>query len=279
VTELADFLRARREQVKPADVGLPDSGRRRTPGLRREEVATLAGVSIDYLVRLEQGRDANPSPSVLAALAGALRLTEEERTHLGMLAARGHSPELCPTAVPPSAAVAPTVGALLDHLDPVPAFVLGPTNDVLGWNRTWAALVGPLGMLDGAPPNTIRYTFLDERARSTYPDWSGAADEQVRQLRAAATSWSWDAGYQDLVAELSAHDEFARRWSAHTLAAKVRGTKALRHPELGPLRFDYESLLAGERSEHRLITWLAADDATAAALVPSAPQLRVVGRS
>ncbi|MCU1485713.1 MAG: DNA-binding protein [Actinomycetia bacterium] len=277
-TELASFLRARREGLSPAEVGLPDSGRRRTPGLRREEVATLAGVSIDYLVRLEQGRDSNPSSSVLAALAAALRLTEEERSHLGMLAAKGRSRELCPTAVPPTTTVPATVRTLLDRLDPTPAFVLDPTNDVLAWNHTWAALVRPLGMLDGTPPNTTRYTFLDERARTTYPDWEVAADEQVRQLRAAGTHWGWDARYQALVAELSAHVAFEHRWSAHAIEAKHRGTKAVRHPELGTLRFDYESLRVGDRSEHRLVTWLPADEATSAALVPSAPQLRVVGR-
>src|SRR2546421_5784745 len=119
---LAKFLRARREALTPTDVGLPDSGRRRTPGLRREEVATLAGVSIDYLIRLEQGRDTNPSPSVLASLAAALRLTDEERAHLGMLAARGHSKELCAAAKPPMATVPTTITTLLHRLDPSPPF-------------------------------------------------------------------------------------------------------------------------------------------------------------
>src|SRR6187431_2086527 len=125
-SELAEFLRARREQVHPADVGLPDSGRRRTPGLRREEVATLAGVSVDYLVRLEQGRDTHPSSDVLAALADAMRMTEDERRHLALLGMISGNGAFCPTEQVLATEVAPTVTAVLDALDPTPAFVLGP---------------------------------------------------------------------------------------------------------------------------------------------------------
>jgi transcriptional regulator with XRE-family HTH domain len=280
-SELALFLRARREGLSPAEVGLSVNGRRRTPGLRREELATLAGVSIDYLVRLEQGRDTNPSPAVLASLAAALQLTDEERGHLGMLAARAHSAELCPAQSPPVTSVPATVQSLLDRLDPTPAFVLGPTNDVLAWNHAWAALVEPLGLLDGTPPNMTRFVFLDDRSRRAYPDWMSAADEQVRQLRAAGTYWNGEAGYQALVADLSGVEEFDRRWAAHPIAAKRRGTKRLQHPELGALRFDYEALLVGDDVEQRLVTWLPADEATNSALAPAAgpPQLRVVGRN
>ena len=277
-SELANFLRARREGLNPSDVGLPDSGRRRTPGLRREEVATLAGVSIDYLIRLEQGRDTNPSPSVLAALAAALRLTDEERAHLGMLAARGHSQELCPSVVPPLATVPATVTMLLDRLGSTPAFVLGPTDDVLAWNPSWESLVAPIGLLDGEQPNLTRYVFLDDRARTAFTNWSTVADEQVHQLRATGTHWSWEPSYQAIVAELGTVPEFERRWSAHAIAARRRGTTGLHHPELGALRFDFEALLVGDVPEQRLVTWLPADERTAAALEPTAPpRLRVVG--
>src|SRR5690242_16983407 len=174
-TELAEFLRARRNRLTPADVGLPDNGRRRTPGLRREEVATLAGVSIDYLVRLEQGRDTRPSASVIAALADALRLDDEQRRQLYTLATISQSAELCPAARPLTREVAPTVTALLKGLDPTPAFVVGPSNDVLGWNDAWAHLVGPLGMLDDASPNLARHVFLHPLARTVYADWTNAA--------------------------------------------------------------------------------------------------------
>src|SRR5260370_678680 len=125
-SELGAFLRARREALHPADVGLVDNGRRRTPGLRPEEVAALAGVSIDYLTRIEQGRDVNPSVAVLAALAVALRFGDEERTHMAKLAAIGHSRDLCPTATPLVDDVSPGVRHLLDALGSTPAFVLGP---------------------------------------------------------------------------------------------------------------------------------------------------------
>src|SRR3979411_3349470 len=122
VTTVAEFLRNRREQLQPADVGLPHKGRRRPPGLRREEVATLDGVSIDYLVRLEQGRDTRPSASVIGALADALRLADDERRQLSMLALISQSGELCPAARPLARQVAPTVMALLERLGPTPSF-------------------------------------------------------------------------------------------------------------------------------------------------------------
>jgi transcriptional regulator with XRE-family HTH domain len=281
--ELAAFLRARRDQLRPADVGLPDSGRRRTPGLRREEVATLAGVSIDYLVRLEQGRDTNPSKSVLAALAHALRLDEDERLHLLKLATLSNSHELCPESAPTAWDIAPTVRTLIERLDPTPAFVTSPTNDVLVWNDAWATIVRPLGMLDGDPPNLARYTFANPAAHDTFADWSLAADEQVGRLRAANVFWDHDERLTDLVEQLTAYPEFDRRWKAHEVTEKRRGQKQLRHPTLGALALAYEVLLL-EDGDQRLITWLPADDATAAALAelvapsPVSPaRLRVVG--
>src|SRR3979411_124011 len=156
VTTVAEFLRNRREQLQPADVGLPHKGRRRSPGLRREEVAALAGVSIDYLVRLEQGRDTRPSPSGIAALADALRLDDDQRRQLYTLAMISQTSELCPAARPLPRAVAPTVLALLKGLGTTPAFIAGPSNDVLAWNDAWEQLVRPLGMLEGALPNLAR---------------------------------------------------------------------------------------------------------------------------
>ena len=155
---LAAFLRARRERTSPRDVGLPVNGRRRTPGLRREEVATLAGVSVDYLVRLEQGRDEHPSAEVLVALADAMRMSEDERRHLFHLGAISMAAAMCPAAVPLVRDVAPTVVTLLERLHPTPAFVLGPVGDVLAWNDAWAGVVGALGVLDdpAAQPGPLR---------------------------------------------------------------------------------------------------------------------------
>jgi transcriptional regulator with XRE-family HTH domain len=282
-SELAAFLRAKREQIRPADVGLPDSGRRRTPGLRREEVATLAGVSVDYLVRLEQRRDAHPSAEVLAALAGALRLDDDERLHLKKLGLISANRSMCPAATAMVFEVAPTVGALLEGLDPTPAFVLGPASDVLAWNRSWQRLVEPLGMLDGHRRNLACYVFLDARARGAYPDWSLAADEQASRLRSASVHWGEDAAFVNLLDELGTVPEFAVRWSAHPVSEKRRGEKRLAHPDLGELRLAYEVLLVPDDGDQRLVTWLAADDATAAKLrggIPVSPaKLRVVGGS
>jgi transcriptional regulator with XRE-family HTH domain len=286
VTTLAEFLRARREQLQPGDVGLPDSGRRRAPGLRREEVATLAGVSIDYLIRLEQGRDTRPSPSVIVALGDALRLDDEQRPQLYKLAMLTQHGELCPAARPLTREVAPTVMTLLERLGPTPSFVVGPANDVLAWNDTWGHLVRPLGMLDAAVPNLARYVFLYPSARTVYPDWTAAADEQVSRLHAATDRWRDDDGFKALMNELRTVPAFVDRWSIFATTEKRRGTTRIVHPAIGGLRFNYEVLLLPDDvNEQRLTTWMPADQATADALtrsadtaVPTSPaQLRVIG--
>jgi transcriptional regulator with XRE-family HTH domain len=262
--ELAQFLRARREGLRPADVGLADRGRRRTPGLRREEVATLAGVSIDYLVRLEQGRDLHPSPGVLAALAKALRLTDEETRHMAMLAAIGGSRELCPGRASLRHQVAPGVRQLLESLSATPAFVVGPAFHVLAWNRAWEHLAKPLGILGEPAPNLARYLFTHPRARTVYPDWSATADEQVSRLRAAEPHWGTDEAFGALIDELASLPEFEVRWSAHPVAEKHRGVKRIQHPKVGELRIAYEVMVLPD-DDQRLITWLPADQATSAA--------------
>jgi transcriptional regulator with XRE-family HTH domain len=285
--DLAAFLRAKREQLRPTDVGLPDNGRRRTPGLRREEVATIAGVSIDYLVRLEQGRDTNPSPAVLAALAQALRLTEDERHHMMKLIARGQAPGMCPTATVAERAVPDTVRALLDALGATPAYVVGPFGDLLAWNTAWELVVTPLGLLEGPSPNVARHVFRHPSAATTFPDWDSVADDQVRTLRAASVRWAADDGLVALLAELQEVPAFAERWSRHGVEEKRRGVKRIAHPTAGVLRVAYEVLLLPDDAGQRLVSWLPADDATARALgelvaapSPSSPaRLRLVGES
>jgi transcriptional regulator with XRE-family HTH domain len=285
VTSVAEFLRARREQLQPADVGLPDSGRRRTPGLRREEVATLAGISIDYLVRLEQGRDTRPSASVIGALANALRLDDDQLRQLSMLARVSESAALCPAAGSLTRAVAPTVKALLERLATTPAFVVGPANDVLAGNATWGRLVRPLGMLENADPNLARYVFLHRDARTVYPDWTVAADDQVARLRAASIRWGDNERFAKLMDELRTAPDFVERWSRFATTERRRGTTRILHPDFGRLRLNYEVLLPDEVDEQRLIAWLPVDDSTADAFAslgdaaaPSSPaQLRVIG--
>jgi transcriptional regulator with XRE-family HTH domain len=281
--ELGSFLRARRERTAPRDVGLPDAGRRRTPGLRREEVATLAGVSVDYLVRLEQGRDIHPSGDVLVALADAMRMTDDERRHLFQLGVKSGNEVLCPAPVALAREVPPTVSSVLDALDPTPAFVIGPVGDVVAWNPAWAAVAGPLGLLDVEPgtlPNLARFVFRDPAARTVFPEWRLAADEQAGRLRRAASRWSHEAAVTDLIAELRLDPEFEVRWNAHPISEKRRGSKRLTHPDVGDLVVAYEVLdLAGD-TQLQLIAWLPDDDVTAERMhaLTGTPRLRLVER-
>jgi hypothetical protein len=223
---------------------------------------------------------------VIAALADALRLDDDQRRQLYTLAMISQTSELCPAARPLPRSVAPTVVALLKGLGTTPAFIAGPSNDVLVWNDAWEQLVRPLGMLEGAPPNLARYVFLHPSARTTYPDWIAAADEQVSRLRAATGRWGDDEDFKMLIDELHAAPDFNDRWSTFAATDKRRGTTRILHPILGQLRLNYEVLLLPDDvDEQRLVTWLPADEATAAALAstadtaaPTSPaQLRVIG--
>lgn len=252
-----EFLRTRREQLQPADVGLPHTGRRRTPGLRREEVA---------------------------ALADALRLDRDERVHLKKLARCASTPELCPLGDGPVDEIADSVRALLDRLDPTPAVLVGPWYQVLAHNEAWTSVMREVGVLDQPQPNLARFTFLDPRARDVYPGWEEAADEQAAVLRDAQIRWHAEPGIAELLEELLGVPEFAERWRVHDVARKRRGTKTIRHPGAGALRIDYEVLFLPDDADQRIITWLPADPATEAALErlvqgePRAPAaLRVVG--
>ncbi|MGP4095545.1 helix-turn-helix domain-containing protein [Nonomuraea sp. KM90] len=265
--ELGAFLRARREAIKPADVGLPDGARRRTPGLRRSELATVAGVSVEYLTRLEQGRDRNPSVQVLVTLADALRMTPEERIHLRHLAkVSSGGIALCPAAgQAPDRTVRPTVRALLDRLEPAPAVLLNRLGEVLDRTAGFDRLFGPVGLLEGEAPNLIRYTFADVRARIAYPEWDRVADEQAAALK-------YEAGTDDpyaaeLIADLSfaAGEAFTGRLAGPSQPARMAPVQRMAHPEAGELRLAREALdLTG--GEQRIVVYLPADPATAAAL-------------
>ena len=281
---LGSFLRSRRERLTPAEAGLPPAGRRRTPGLRREEVATLAGVSVDYLARLEQGRETSPSPAVLAGLSRALRLSPDEQRHAAELAAAPRCVELCPTASPVSP-VQPSMLTLLDRLDPTPAFVIDHITDLLAWNETFDRLMRPAELLDPDPPNLLRYTFLEPASRHVYRDWSATARAQVSDLRATSTRSPQHDDIEAVVAELSLKSpQFARLWANHDVGEQRSGVTRLLHPAVGPLDVRFDVLIAGDRSEHRLVTYLPADDASAVALdravtgVSDRATLRVVDR-
>jgi transcriptional regulator with XRE-family HTH domain len=266
--ELGAFLRSRREAVTPAEVGLPSGGRRRTPGLRRAELATLAQISVDYLVRLEQGRDRHPSAQVLAAIADALGLSADDRFHVLKLAkaASGGDQLFCPGAAPPAQSVRPTVRVLLDRLEPTPAYVVNRLRDVLAYTSGFARFAGPAGLLDAQPPNLARFVFTDARARELYPDWDHVADQQVAHLKfdSARGEPHLAALANELTVTVGA--PFTDRWTAQAIPPSRTGAERVAHPEAGALRLAVEILELPDADDQRLVVYLPADDATAAAL-------------
>lgn len=264
--ELGLFLRARREAVTPAEVGLPTGARRRAPGLRRAEVAALSGVSVEYVTRLEQGRDRRPSPSVQAALADALLLTPNDRVHLYRLAKGADPGFTCRRFAGPARTVRPSVRALLDRLEPTPAVLLNRHGDILSHTTGYQRLAGPIGLLDGAQPNIARFIFTDRRARTAYPDWDHIADEQIAALKQGP--FRADPSLAALADELTvtAGAAFTRRVETVPGLPKSTGVLRLTHPEAGQLRLNYETLDLPADDDQRLMVYLPADAATATAL-------------
>jgi transcriptional regulator with XRE-family HTH domain len=257
-TELGRFLRARREGVRPADVGLPAAtGSRRTPGLRREELATLAGVSIDYYTRLERGRETRPSPAVIDALARALLLDTEEHEYLRSLAAMAARRAPRPPA-PPSRSVRGTVRLLLETVRPNPAYVLSRTYDVLAANPGGALLHPGLAEWPARQRNTIRYTFLHPAARELFPDWEQKARGCVAQLRAVAGSDPDAPDLAALVGELLVKSpDFGRLWGRYEVRRAGDGQKVFRHPAVGTLTLAHEVLDVNRAGGQRLVVYLA----------------------
>ncbi|WP_075734326.1 helix-turn-helix domain-containing protein [Streptomyces acidiscabies] len=258
MTEFGKFLRARRGGVRPADVGLPAGpGTRRTPGLRREEVAALAGVSIDYYVRLERGKETRPSPSVIEALACALRLSQEESGFLYELAARAarRAPELRPL---PSRRVRPTVRQLLETLRPSPAYVVSRTNDLLAANPGGLRLLHGIADWPERQRNTVRYVFLHPAARELWVDWERKAKGCVAQLRAIAGSDPDAPDLAALVGELIVKSpDFNRLWERYEVHTIGDGEKTLRHPEVGTMTLSHEGLSLNRAQGQRLVVYMA----------------------
>ncbi|GHC80832.1 helix-turn-helix transcriptional regulator [Streptomyces flavofungini] len=233
---LGGFLRARRGRVAPEHVGISGGRRRRVRGLRREELAQLAGISVDYYVRLEQGRATQPSPEVLEALAGALGLDPAERKHLDTLAGtrRGTAPK---------ARVSPLLQRVLDSLTGFPVFATNHRLDVVAWNALGAELVGGLGDGGRRDPNNARFLFLDPASRTVHPEWEGRAAEAVGQLRVSAGRYPDDTELAALISELSEHSaDFRRIWGTGEIVMCKAGRKPLHHPLTGPLTLDFETL-------------------------------------
>jgi transcriptional regulator with XRE-family HTH domain len=241
-TALAEFLRARRARVRPEDVGLPVGvGLRRTPGLRREELAALAGVSVDDYVRLEQGKETNPSAAVLAALASALRLDDDARAHLFALA--DHVAHRRPVRRPPARTVTASMQLLLESLRPSPAMVLTRTSDVLAANPEGLALFHGMADWPASRRNTIRYVFRHPRAPALFGDWQEAATGSVANLRTVLAADPDAPDAAELVEELSVvSPEFAALWERHDVRHKVGTQKVFRHPTVGTLTLTWEVL-------------------------------------
>ncbi|TJZ59047.1 helix-turn-helix domain-containing protein [Streptomyces piniterrae] len=251
-TDLGEFLRSRRARIQPHEVGLQEHGRRRVPGLRREEVAQLAGVSVDYYIRLEQGRGPSVSDAVLDAVARVLRLDEVEQAHLRDLA----RPQRRSARPRGSQRLRPGVQLLVDSLH-APAFVLGRRMDVLGWNALGDAVSGFSGMPDGRR-NQARYAFLDPAARDFYLDWDAVAAETVAYLRLDAGRHPHDKLLAELVGELSLGSEpFRRLWADHQVKEKTHGVKRMRHPEAGDLELGYETLALPGDPDQLLVVYTA----------------------
>jgi transcriptional regulator with XRE-family HTH domain len=240
--EFREFLRTRRARLAPEQVGLPaQPGLRRVPGLRRQEVAQLAGVSTDYYIRLERGRNLNVSESVLKALARALRLDDTERAHLLTLARRRRSPSR--HELMPAQRVRAGLLRTLDALTEVSALVIGRRCDVLATNALARALYTDFDALPRRERNLVRFVFLDDRARELYVDWPEAARSFVAGLRLYAGRNPNDAQLAELVGELSARDaDFRRWWDDHDVHRHSFGAHRLRHPVAGEMTLTYETL-------------------------------------
>jgi transcriptional regulator with XRE-family HTH domain len=257
---LADFLRARRAAADPGRLGIRDDAPRRVPGLRREELAALAGVSVDYYTRLEQGRPITPSESVLDALARALQLDPAERSYLHTVARRPAPEGRRPRTAPRGAQkVRPGVHALLARLDDCPAFVLGRRTDILAANRMARALLADFDAMALRDRNAARWVMLDETARSLFADsWETVAAVFVGILRMDAARHPDDTRTAELVGELSMKSETFRRWWArHKVVRAGHDVKSLRHPVAGRLTLRTEALTFPDDPDQTLFVFLA----------------------
>jgi transcriptional regulator with XRE-family HTH domain len=256
--ELGAFLRSRRERLTPADVGLPEGGRRRTPGLRREEVASLAGVGMTWYTWLEQGRDINASEQVLEAISRTLLLDPHERAHLFTLAgvaSAGRAPD--------GQVISPEVRAVLDQLHPFPAFVTNGRYDLLAYNRAYMVLVGDLDAVPFQDRNTLWIIFTKRTTGKCFVDKDQAKGRMVAQLRGAMAEHIADPAWKCLVRRLQEESaEFRELWDRHEVAEPENARKRLLHRDLGLLQFNFLNTWLAPRAGLRLVSYIPADDPT-----------------
>lgn len=256
--EVKDFLTSRRARITPQQAGLPawGGGSRRVPGLRREEVAMLAGVSVDYYTRLERGNLAGVSESVLTALANALQLDEAERGHLENLARTANRGRQNIRRTP-APRVRPQVEWMLQAMRGTPALVMSTRSDILAGNDLGRALYAPVFDF-GSPANTARFIFLDPRAQSFYPDWEQISAQSAANLRTQVGQNPYDKALHDVVGELTTRSErFAQLWAAHNVRLHRAGDKRINHPVVGLMTLHFESLLLSADEGLALVTYVA----------------------
>ena len=253
--ELSDFLRTRRARISPSDVGLLNGSRRRTPGLRREEVALLANIGVTWYTRLEQGLPINASDDVLAGIADALRLTAHEREHLFVLAGqRASEPTVAETEH-----VSELLQRVLDGLEPFPAIIRGRRYDVLAWNRAAVALVGDYAAMNHRQRNVLWRFFMDPSYRRLMPKWHEIAPRLTAQFRAVAAKYLGNRCFAALIEELLENSpEFRHYWSQHDVRGATDGFKHLYHPALGPITLEYTSLAIPDFPDMRMVVYTAA---------------------
>ncbi|MEU4466834.1 helix-turn-helix domain-containing protein [Streptomyces sp. NPDC024017] len=252
LNELGEFLKARRAELSPTDVGLRGGQRRRVSGLRREEVALLAAISTEYYTRIEQGRLQASAP-LLDEIAQVLRLNEAQRIYLSELAAKQ-------TARPPASGdrqqVDPQLQRMLDDLTATPAFVIGRRTDILGWNQLAAALWTDFGRYPEQERVFIRLLFTEPWMRELYADWEEVTRLAIAHLRMESARYPGEPRLAALVEELSARDaQFRQWWTEHDVAMRDKGTKKLRHPAVGELTLDWNTLTCGTDPEQHIIVW------------------------
>jgi transcriptional regulator with XRE-family HTH domain len=259
--ELAEFLRARRSRIDPGEAGIAVTSRRRAPGLRREEVAQLSGMSVTWYTWLEQAREITASPQVLRGLARALRLTEAEQRHLFNLA--GQQPPPSRSGAEPS----PALRRLVDVLDPHPAYLLAPCWELLAWNKAEAGLIGDPMRFPPAERNIVWLVFTDPAMRDLIVGWPRLARGMLAQYRADAGRHPGDRRFERLTAALrEASGEFREWWDEHDVASFMTSRWQFNHPRLGRLDLDYAKLAALDLPAVRLFTCMPADAATEAKL-------------
>ena len=260
--ELGAFLRSRREAITPAQVGLATHGRRRTPGLRREEVAQLAGVGVTWYTWLEQGRDITVSGQVLEAIARTLMLDPSEREHLFTLAGGGeHARQReCQS-------LSPSMQVILDGLNPFPAAVQNARFQLLAFNESYNRLIADLSAMPFQDRNSLWLCFTHPQWRAAIVDWADAAGRMVAQFRAAMAEHVAEPAWKELVGRLTAASpQFAEMWQRHEVRGLENRTKSLMNPKVGLLRLDYTNLWFGPRLGTRLVTYTPADAQTQARL-------------